>query len=180
MLWRNPSLLLFQQKRKLTQSTKERKHKPPIKQQIHPKRNKNDTVKSIDKSRSTQIDNTENTEYKSRSIPISNYSNRSTRIEKLSEINIHKDNLSISGSSVQVESLVSRTPDTPPVLLAIAKKKKTPYTPVIRKTPFYIENTNTIENRNKVHTTKWRTIYEVIEPYFFKKYDNFPDYFIKM
>ena len=43
-----------------------------------------------------------------------------------------------------------------------------------------IENINTIENRKKYYTTKWRTIYEVIEPYFFKKRtDIFPDNFIK-
>ena len=29
-----------------------------------------------------------------------------------------------------------------------------------------IENINTIENRNKRCTTKWRTLYEVIEPEF--------------
>ena len=29
-----------------------------------------------------------------------------------------------------------------------------------------IENINTFENRNKVYTTKWRTVYEVIEPEF--------------
>ena len=32
ILWRNPSLLLFQQKRKSTQSTKQRNHKSLIKQ----------------------------------------------------------------------------------------------------------------------------------------------------
>ena len=41
-----------------------------------------------------------------------------------------------------------------------------------------IENINTFENRNKVYTTQWRTIYEVIEPVFFKKYDTFPDDFM--
>ena len=35
----------------------------------------------------------------------------------------------------------------------------------------YIENINTIENRNKMYTTQWRAIYKVIKPYFFKKYD---------
>ena len=29
-----------------------------------------------------------------------------------------------------------------------------------------IENINTFENRNKVYTTQWRTVYEVIEPEF--------------
>ena len=30
----------------------------------------------------------------------------------------------------------------------------------------YIENINTFEKRNKVYTTQWRTIYEVIGPDF--------------
>ena len=29
-----------------------------------------------------------------------------------------------------------------------------------------IENINTFETRKKLYTTQWRTIYEVIEPYF--------------
>ena len=37
----------------------------------------------------------------------------------------------------------------------------------------YIENINTFENRNKVNTTQWRKIYEVIEPEFFYKSDIF-------
>ena len=32
-----------------------------------------------------------------------------------------------------------------------------------------IENINTFENRKKVYTTQWRTIYEDIEPDFFKE-----------
>ena len=43
-----------------------------------------------------------------------------------------------------------------------------------------IEDINNFEKRNKVYTTQWRTIYEVIEPAFFKKSDTFPDYFIKI
>ena len=31
-----------------------------------------------------------------------------------------------------------------------------------------IETMNTFENRNKVYTTQWRIIYEVIGPYFFR------------
>ena len=42
-----------------------------------------------------------------------------------------------------------------------------------------IENINTFENRNKVYTTQRKTIYEVMEPYFLKKSDTFPDDFIK-
>ena len=40
-----------------------------------------------------------------------------------------------------------------------------------------IENINTFEKRNKVYTTQWRTMYEVIEPEFFEKFDIFPDDF---
>ena len=42
-----------------------------------------------------------------------------------------------------------------------------------------IENIHTFEKRNKVYTTQCRTVYEVIEPEFLKKSDNFPDDFIK-
>ena len=42
-----------------------------------------------------------------------------------------------------------------------------------------IENINTIEKRNKVYTKDRRTIYEVIQKYFFEKTDIFPDDFIK-
>ena len=38
-----------------------------------------------------------------------------------------------------------------------------------------IENINTLEKRNKVYTTKWRTIYKVIEEDYLKESDNFPD-----
>ena len=48
----------------------------------------------MDKSSSTQRTDTENTVDKSKYIPITNLSNRSTRIEKPSEIDIHRDNLS--------------------------------------------------------------------------------------
>ena len=36
-----------------------------------------------------------------------------------------------------------------------------------------IVNINTFENRKKVYTTQWRTIYEVIESGFLKKSDTF-------
>ena len=36
-----------------------------------------------------------------------------------------------------------------------------------------IGNINTFENRNKVYTTQWWEIYEVIEPDFFNKTDIF-------
>ena len=78
MWWRNPSLQ-FQQKRKFTQSTKQRNHKNP-KNSPFLKKNKPDTLNSIYKSRSTQITDTVNTIEKSRSIPGNNLSNRSTKI----------------------------------------------------------------------------------------------------
>ena len=36
-----------------------------------------------------------------------------------------------------------------------------------------VENINTFENRNKTIATQWRTIYEVIEQYYFNKSDIF-------
>ena len=43
-----------------------------------------------------------------------------------------------------------------------------------------IENINAFEKRNKVYTTQWMAIYEVIEEDYFNKSDNFPDDFIKI
>ena len=83
---------------------------------------------------STQITDTENTIYKSRSITRSNYSNKSTRIENPSEIHIHKDNLGVFGLYGKGESLSSKTPDT----LCINRKnkiQKTTDTSIIRKQP---------------------------------------------
>ena len=42
-----------------------------------------------------------------------------------------------------------------------------------------IENINTFEKENKVNTTQWRTIYEVIENEYFKESYIIPDDFIK-
>ena len=53
---------------------------------------------------STQRTDTKNTVDKSKSIPRTNLSNKSTRIEKTSEIDIHRDNLSVSVLSGQAES----------------------------------------------------------------------------
>ena len=41
------------------------------------------------------------------------------------------------------------------------------------------ENINTIEEINKVYTTQWRAIYEVIEEAYFEEPDIFLDDFIK-
>ena len=40
-----------------------------------------------------------------------------------------------------------------------------------------IDNIKAFEKRNKVYTTKWSTIYEVIEPDCFEESDNFSDDF---
>ena len=68
-------------KNKIDTVNKTEKSKASNKTVDTPKINKTDTVKSLEKSRSTQRSDTENTVDKSRSIPISNYSNKSTRIE---------------------------------------------------------------------------------------------------
>ena len=100
-----------------------------------------DTVNKTDKSQtSKEIVNTSkknrtdtlNSIYKSRSTPRTNLSNIITRIEKPSEIDIHRHNLSVSVFSGQGESLASETPDK----IRIPRKNKrkiTPYSLVIRK-----------------------------------------------
>ena len=71
---------------------------------------------------------------KSSSIPRSNYYNKSTRIDKPSEIDIHKENLSVSVLSGQGEILSSVTSD----IIFIPrnnKRKKNAGTYVVRKQP---------------------------------------------
>ena len=97
-----------------------------------PKSNKTDKFKSIDQSRSNQRTDTENTVDKSGSIPRTNLSNKSTRIENPSEIDIHRDDLSVSVLSGQGEFFSSVSTD----ILRIPRKdkrKKIPYTYIIRK-----------------------------------------------
>ena len=68
------------------------------------------------------------------SIPRSNLSNKSTRIEKPSEIYIHRDYLSVSVLSEQGETLSSVSP----YIICIhcnKKREKTPNTSIIRKQP---------------------------------------------
>ena len=99
-----------------------------------PRRNKTDKVKPIDKSRSTKRTDTKNTVNRSRYIPRTNLSNKITRIENPSEIDICKDNLSVSILSGHGESLSSVTPDT----LCIPRKNKINEitdTSIIRKQP---------------------------------------------
>ena len=67
------------------------------------------------------------------SIPRNNLSNKSTIIDNPSEIDIHRDNLSVSVLSVQLESLSSVSLD----ILHIPRKnkrKKTSDTSIVRKT----------------------------------------------
>ena len=97
-----------------------------------PKIKKIDTVKLLYESRSTRRTETENTVDKSRSIPRSNYYYKINRIEKPSEIYIHKDNLSVSGLYGQGESLSIVTPDNP-CIPRKNKRNKTPDTSIIIK-----------------------------------------------
>ena len=65
---------------------------------------------------------------------MSNYSNKSTRIEKPSKIKNRKGNLSVFSLSGLEESLSGETPDT--LLIPLKNKvKKTPDTLIIRKKP---------------------------------------------
>ena len=96
------------------------------------KSNKTETAKSLYKMRSTQRTDTENTVDKPRSIPRSKYFNKITRIDKPSEIHIHKDNLSIYILSGQGESLSSVTSDTLPIPRK-NKRNETPDISIIRK-----------------------------------------------
>ena len=89
----------------------------------------------MDKSRSTQITdpkNTVNIINKSRSISRTSLSNKSTKIEKPSEIDIWNDDLSIYVLSVHGESLSSVTPDQQQIPCK-NKKKKTSYTLIMIK-----------------------------------------------
>ena len=65
-------------------------------------------------------------------IPRTDFSNKSTRIEKPSEIHIQEDNLSVSIFYGQGKSLSSVTPDYICITLK-NKNKKTPDTLIIRK-----------------------------------------------
>ena len=61
LMWRNPSLLLFQGEKKLDTGNKTEKSKASNKTVDTPKKNKTDTVRSLDTSRPTQRNDTENT-----------------------------------------------------------------------------------------------------------------------
>ena len=75
------------------------------------------------KSWSTQRTDTENTVDKSSTIPRTNLSNKSTRIENPSEIDIHRDNLILSVLSGHGENLSSVTPDTLRITCKNKRKK---------------------------------------------------------
>ena len=102
--------------KKLKQSTEQRNHKHP-KNSPYFQKNKPDTLKSMDKSRSTQRNN---------------LYNRSTRIEKPTEIDIFEENKDLYDFSWQGDDLVGITPD---ILCIPCKKKRknTPDTSIIRK-----------------------------------------------
>ena len=80
----------------------------------------------------SSYEDTEITENESRYIPRTKYSNKSSKIEKHSEMHIHKDNLSVSVLSGQGEILSSVTPDIIRILLK-SKSKNTPETSIIIK-----------------------------------------------
>ena len=84
------------------------------------KSNKTDTVKSIEKSRSTQRTDTVNTVDKSRSITGANLSNISTRIENPTEIDIFMYNKDLYCLSLHGDYLAGVTP----YILRVPSKKK--------------------------------------------------------
>ena len=94
----------FSEKNETYTVKKKINHKHLIKQYIHQKVIKLTQFNHYIKQGLLKIIDKENTVDKSRSIPRSNYYNESTRIEKPSEIHIHKDNISVSGSSGQGKS----------------------------------------------------------------------------
>ena len=132
MWWRNPSLLLFYQKKKIDTLKKADKTQASNKTVDTPRSNKTNKVKSIDKSRSTQRTETENTVNKSRYILRTNLSNKITGIEKPSEIDICKDDLGVSFLSRHGETLSSETPEQQRIPRK-NKKRKTLDTLIIRK-----------------------------------------------
>ena len=92
-MWlKKPPILLFQQKRRFETVNKTEKSKSSNKTVDKSKSNKIDTVKSIDKSRYAEITDTVNKVDKSRTIPGTNLSNISARIENPTEIDMFNDN----------------------------------------------------------------------------------------
>ena len=112
MWWRNPSILplrkiiLTHLKNRESTSIQNKKDKYIS--------NKSDKGKLQDESRSTQITETEDivkSVNKLESISSANLSDKSTKIVKPKEIDIRKDNSSLSVMSVHGESVSSVTPD---------------------------------------------------------------------
>ena len=68
-----------------------------------------------------------------------------------SEINSKTDNLAVTEEAYVDEAI--------PIYL-LKERNKQAYKKTMK---FYIENINTFGKRNKVNTTQWRKIYEVIE-----------------
>ena len=111
-IWcRKPTLLIFHQKRRLTHSTKKINHKYTSNGPNFQK-NKPDTLNLMDKSRSTPR------------------TNKSTRIENPTEIDILNDNENVSILFVQGDDLASTTPANIRIPRK-NKRKKTPKTLVI-------------------------------------------------
>ena len=94
-----------------------------------------DKSRSLDKSRSTQCTETEDTVKtlnKSRSISSASFSNKSTKIENLIEIDISKDNSSISLLYGHGASVSSESPDKKSIP-SKNKRKNTSDTLIIEK-----------------------------------------------
>ena len=118
MWWRNPSLLLL--KKKMDTVNKTEKSQAYNKSDDTQESNKTDKVKSIDKSRSTQINDIENTVDKSRSIPRNKLSNIITRMENYREIDIVKEYKNLSDLYLLGDNLAGITSD----ILCIPHKNK--------------------------------------------------------
>ena len=86
-------------------------HTASNKTEYTPKSDKTDTVNTSDKSKSNLKNDTENTVDKPWSILGRKISSKSTIIDKHSEIDLHRDTLSVSSLSGQEESVSSVTRD---------------------------------------------------------------------
>ena len=135
-MWQSkPILILFQQK---NTETVDKTEKSQTSKKTVPNSQKTDTLNSIDKSRST---------------PRTNLSNKGTKIENPTEIDILKDNENVSLLSEQVHDLESVTPDN--VCIPCKNKiKKTPDTSVKRKEPI-------VEPVNPSKISKYDTVTDV-------------------
>ena len=89
----------------------------------------------------------------------------------------NNDNLEVDEEANIDEAVTAEAKDSNDVEIGLKEERKTrAYKETMN---IDIENINTFKKRNKLYTTQWRTIYEIIEPEFLNKYDTFPDDFIK-